>query len=278
MKKVLLLGFSLALFGLPVGAQPDRTPAPAAIERPHRSPVSIPKHAVAVAQDVFSLGTATFRGETVEGFAFIHKKPVPVRSAGGGKAKTACYSFLANGARWKVTESYVLDTANDENLSDDFIATRIAAGFGTWDAEVPFPIFGSRGTGTVDGADTSAPDGTNEVYFGPIADPSTIAITTVWGIFSGPTFNRKIVEYDVVFNDPDYRWGDAGPTSETTLGDTSVMDVLNIAVHEQGHAAGMGHPSDACAAETMYRFGQAGETKKRTLHTGDIAGIKKLYQ
>ena len=55
------------------------------------------------------------------------------------------------------------------------------------------------------------------------------------------------------------------------------MDSLNIANHEAGHVAGMDHPAKKCTEETMYPFAEQGETKKRTLHTGDIQGIKELY-
>jgi hypothetical protein len=55
------------------------------------------------------------------------------------------------------------------------------------------------------------------------------------------------------------------------------MDYQNIATHEFGHAAGMGHPAGSCTEETMYGFAQSGETKKRTLAAGDIAGIQKQY-
>ena len=55
------------------------------------------------------------------------------------------------------------------------------------------------------------------------------------------------------------------------------MDFENIAQHELGHAFGLGHPSDTCTEETMYRFASNGETKKRDLYDGDIAGIKALY-
>ena len=56
------------------------------------------------------------------------------------------------------------------------------------------------------------------------------------------------------------------------------MDFENIATHELGHAMGMAHPADSCTEETMYRFASSGETKKRTLNAGDIAGIKGLYK
>ena len=55
------------------------------------------------------------------------------------------------------------------------------------------------------------------------------------------------------------------------------MDFENIAQHELGHSIGMGHPSDSCTEETMYRFAETGETKKQTLEAGDIAGVNDLY-
>ena len=56
------------------------------------------------------------------------------------------------------------------------------------------------------------------------------------------------------------------------------MDFLNIATHEAGHAAGLGHAPDTCLDETMYRFASEGEINKRDLNPGDIAGIVALYR
>ena len=53
---------------------------------------------------------------------------------------------------------------------------------------------------------------------------------------------------------------------------------MNIKTHEAGHAAGLGHPDNTCTEETMYAFASIGETKKRTVNSGDIAGIKDLYK
>ena len=55
------------------------------------------------------------------------------------------------------------------------------------------------------------------------------------------------------------------------------MDFENVSTHEIGHSDGMGHPDDSCTEESMYRFSANGETKKRDLNTGDIAGINQLY-
>jgi len=56
------------------------------------------------------------------------------------------------------------------------------------------------------------------------------------------------------------------------------MDTQNIATHELGHAAGMGDLYETTAAlETMYGYSTEGETSKRDLYFGDIAGIQNLY-
>jgi predicted Zn-dependent protease len=56
------------------------------------------------------------------------------------------------------------------------------------------------------------------------------------------------------------------------------MDFLSIAAHEVGHAAGMDHPENSCTEETMYAYAAYGETKKRDLNDGDVAGIRNLYK
>ena len=235
--------------------------------------VIVPSHSVELAPGLFSLGSAVdVNGEVVEGYMIIKKKDEASHHRGSlQKSGIVCYAFLAKGAKWKATEQYVLDTTNSDGLSDSFVTNSVEASLNAWDDQVAFDIFGTRNLGlTVDGADTSSPDGKNEVLFGSISDPGAIAVAIVWGVFSGPISNRKIVEYDVVYDDPDFVWGNA------TINPT-MMDFSNIATHEQGHTTGMAHSSDSCTEETMYRFANTGETKKRTLNSGDITGIKKLY-
>lgn len=69
-------------------------------------------------------------------------------------------------------------------------------------------------------------------------------------------------------------------TSETWSTDTpaSDMDVQNVATHEWGHVAGLGHtnkPKSGCL--TMYNFAGDDETQKRTLGLGDKLGMQFLY-
>lgn len=227
---------------------------------------------------VISLGSAIDpqSGKTVDGYAFIHYKPgfshKPQHSGGSGDTASACYAFIARGARWKATENYLVDPTNTRGLDATTTRDLFAQATNAWDGQVVFDVFGPETAGIVNGADSSSPDGKNEFLFGNVSNQGAIAVTIVWGIFYGPTYQRQLVEWDMVFDDVDFGW------SAETAGVAGKMDFLNIAAHEVGHAAGMGHPSDGCTEETMYRFASAGETKKRDLNSGDVAGIKMLYK
>ena len=91
----------------------------------------------------------------------------------------------------------------------------------------------------------------------------------MWGVFNGPPFARELVEWDQVYDDMDFDWSSSGEADK--------MDFENIASHELGHTVGLGHPDDSCTQETMFRFAGLGETNKRTLEAGDIAGVSDLY-
>jgi len=286
MKKYITLGIVITLVfsvGLISAAKPESTVNPLG----GQSTVVIPAHAIEVAPGVFSLGAVIDNNRVVKGYAILDYKEgfgKPPGTPGNGPDKpdddtSDCYAFLARGAMWKTTEPYVLDTTNNDGLTETFVSIVIANSFETWDTEVNFEIFGERDTTKdVDGADTVYPDGKNEIFFGTIEDENVIAVAIVWGIFGGPPKQREIVECDVVFDD-EYTWGDAGPTSETELGDTSIMDLQNIATHEFGHGAGLDDLYESsCSEQTMYGYAEPGETKKRTLGSGDINGVYTLYK
>lgn len=195
-----------------------------------------------------------------------------------GPGDESCFSFVfpdagAGAGRWIAPGSFILDPKNESGMAASFVESRITLAMQTWDERVASSIFGPYATtGVVDGIDFVAPDGKNEIYFGTL-DLPYIAYAWLWWI---PAEGR-IIEADVVFDDRDYTFGDSGPTSEVALGDTRFYDLQNIATHEIGHAAGLQHPDLRCTQETMYPFISNGETLKRTLHAGDIAGVTTLY-
>ncbi|MQA98685.1 MAG: matrixin family metalloprotease [Actinobacteria bacterium] len=98
----------------------------------------------------------------------------------------------------------------------------------------------------------------------------SLATTYTWRWSDGT------IESDVVF-DKGVTWWKApseGDGCYETAG--NVYDVANIATHEFGHAYGLDHPSGA-RFETMYAYGYSGETLKRSLATGDVAGVRANY-
>lgn len=236
---------------------------------------------------VISLGTAVdpVSGRKVEGLAFIHyKRGYHHRPGhgggpgGGGEPSSSCYSFLARGARWRAVEPWILNGTNTEGLAGDYLLANLGGDIAKWEDAgdgvlgngVSVQMLGNGAlTESVLAADTAAPDGQNEVYWADVSSSGAIAVTIVWGVFAGPPSQRELVEWDQVYDDVDFDWSDAGAAG--------MMDFENIATHELGHSIGLGHPEDSCAEETMYRFAGTGETKKRSLEAGDVAGADNLY-
>lgn len=293
MKKYLILGILLICsVGLVLAGKPDFTDR----VNPSGKTVSIPAHAVEVAPGVFYLGTAVDNGRLVEGYAFIdykkgYGKPgtecgngvcepgenankCPADCAGGGEEPdtSSCYGFLSKGAKWKEIEHYIVNPANTKGLDKTFVTDNLAMDIDKWEdaVGVDVEILGDEIPGNVDGADTVSPDDKNEVYFGNIAEPGAIAITIVWGYFSGPPFARELVEWDQVYDDVDFGWSASGEAGK--------MDFENIATHELGHSVGLGDLyTSECSEQTMYGYASYGETKKRDLAAGDIRGVQELY-
>jgi len=243
-------------------------------------PFKLPPGAVQVSENVFSLGTATdVDGRTVEGFAIIDRrkgfghKPNHGDKPGGGKKDnggSTCFSFLAKGAKWKSVEDYLVDPTNNAGLSPAFIRINLASDINEWENAADGEILGDENLNGIVNRETIGDlNGQNEVIFADISNSGAIAVTIVWGVFSGPPKFRYLAEWDMVFDDFDFEW--------SSLGQAGKMDFENIAQHELGHSVGMGHPTSECTDETMYAFASLGETKKRTLNAGDITGVNKLY-
>lgn len=204
---------------------------------------------------------------------FIHYKKNQARGNGASRPRptpvSSCYGFLSSGAKWKTIEPYLVNPNNLNGLSSDFIVDSMEMGVNEWE-KYGGNIFGAVGVGF--SAVYGVYDNKNSVQFGVYDDPQVIAVTSVWGYFSGPPKTRELVEWDMLFNEgSDWRWGDA------TV-DSSLMDLTNIATHELGHSAGMDDLYEtSCTAETMYGYSSEGEVSKRDLNAGDIVGIQKLY-
>ena len=107
--------------------------------------------------------------------------------------------------------------------------------------------------------------------------PNAIAVTLVWY----DLFTNIIVEVDMAMND-DFEWSQAelsaGADPNLTIGNLDYYDVQNIATHEVGHWLMLGDMYNKPAGnETMYGYGAKGELKKRSLESGDLAGVQTIY-
>lgn len=249
-----VVAVTLAATAATAGASPGSEARPA-----------LPPGAVKIAEGVYHLGKRNVDGLVVEGIAYVHRaNPARTdRKPGGGGG---CFSYLASGAKWLSAEPWSVDTGGAPVSG---MASLMATDVTTWESAAGADIFGNGSTDSGYDAVTSNVDGRNGAEFGPIADAGVIAVTYTWGVFGGPPKNRQLVEWDMIFDSDSFSW--------STTGAPGTMDFRNIDTHELGHAMGLGHPSNTCTEETMYAFASLGETKKRDLNAGDIAGINGLY-
>lgn len=227
---------------------------------------------------VIYLGTADdpTTGEIADGYAIIHRRKgnaKPIVNAAKSNS-TNCYGFLIRGAKWRTVEPWLANGANNRGLLSDAVFNALTNGIDKWEDAADGIIGNGSGvdilgvgssTSAVLAADTSAPDGQNEVYFADIADSNAIAVTIVWY----NRFTKSLLEWDQVYDDTTFDWSLAGEAGK--------MDYDNIATHELGHSVGLGDLYNSCTEETMYGYADYGEIKKRDLHAGDIAGANRLY-
>ena len=202
---------------------------------------------------------------------FVHYKRQNAKPAGAGTSgKTACYGFIAKGLKWKTNEGFIVNPTNTYGLSESFLKSAADTGISQWETPAG-NVFGDSIISSSAIVDLDVVDDNNVIAFGSYPDSNAIAVTNVWGYYSGPINTRQIVEWDMILNN-NFVWGDGGSNP-------SVMDVQNIVTHELGHAAGMADLyNSSCNLETMYGYSTEGETIKRTLNTGDILGITALYK
>ncbi|MCW4016404.1 MAG: matrixin family metalloprotease [Candidatus Bathyarchaeota archaeon] len=210
---------------------------------------------------------------------FIHRVQDFAKPEGVGKpAKdVADYEFLPKNVKWTSLDlEFVINPTNDDGLSADSVATAIIDATNEWDLWSSANLFYDYDIASIvfDSSavlDTDVRDGKNEIVFGTIDEPNAIAMCVVWGVFVGPPSARQIVEFDIIFNDEYYEWGNADD-------DSTVMDLQNIVTHELGHALGLADLYDSTMyQQTMYGYATYGETIKRDLYDGDKAGIVALY-
>ena len=245
--------------------------------------VSIPENAKKIGPGVFDIGYKVHDGKLLQGTLYVFSeqefaKPSGIPGNGNGKGgggsgsgTSSCYSYITSGAKWRAEEPWNVSTVNAPSGID--VTGILINAVNEWETAdgASNTIMGNLDSSiTVDvNSIGKSMNDQNEVAFGDIAEDGVIAATWVWRTTSGPPSQRYIAEWDQVYDVVSFSWSDNG--------DSNSMDFDNIATHEIGHAVGMGHPDSTCTLETMYAYASNGETIKRDLYTGDIAGVNRLY-
>lgn len=196
----------------------------------------------------------------IEKITFVHYEKPGDHSKPVWDETQEDFRLIAGGVKWAETISYEVNPAKSGLVSASVIAA-LETSSETWDTITGFELFDPP---TLTEGTSVGYDRVNRVVWGSL-DPGVIAVTNLW--YNPAT--KQIVEFDMIFNTY-YSWSLTGEES-------TKMDVRNIATHELGHngLADLRPPRDW--ALTMYAYGSLGETIKRSLGTGDILGIQKLY-
>ncbi|HJX05908.1 MAG TPA: matrixin family metalloprotease [Candidatus Nanoarchaeia archaeon] len=180
-------------------------------------------------------------------------------------AEAKCYKLM--GVKWPSSSlpvSYKIDPSGSDLLTSD-VTKAISISADTWDAATNGETFDDvYETGNVE---FGVADEVNAIAFVPYSNSGVIAVTYVW--YTRGT--KQIVEFDMLFNTgSNWEWGDA-------VSNPALMDLQNIATHELGHTVGLSDLYNRCLEETMYGYSSEGETSKRSLNPGDIAGLKAIF-
>jgi len=171
-------------------------------------------------------------------------------------------AYVLYGPKWDHTPVfYYVNTDNLNGLSETQVIDAVEAGALTWSSQSAANFqFQYGGTTT---ATANVNNGVNEVFF---RDASGGSIATAYTWYVGGT----IVDSDIVFWDAAYQFFTG------SSGCSQGFYVEDIAAHEFGHSAGIGHNADLNEA-TMYPSVSYCSTSPRTLHADDIAAIEALY-
>jgi hypothetical protein len=197
--------------------------------------------------------------------------------------------YKYSGLHWgsMPVDYYVTD---NEFLTDEFLEA-IQDSFATWDlASEPFTVdyMGTTDvlpdTRDLDEFDREIPDFINVVGWKYVDDPNAIAVTYMWY----NTLTMELVDVDTALNssslfiwwqnsvsgDPDIASWTAGETPYPYYD----VDVQNIMTHEAGHWLVLDDLRQKPAGEqTMYGRSTEFELQKRSLESGDEAGIQVIY-
>ena len=263
LKRAILIGLALVLLLAPLGG------IAAAKENPGKGPPDIGK----------IIFVHYPKGEPAKGGI-----PGPPQDKPGDDGKTGKLWYKYSGIHWADSDIPVPYVVNLANSGDDgSFLNGINAAFQMWEDDSESYIDFNH-SGFFTGIPSSfIGDGivneSNEVGWVSLSAeyPNAIAVTAIWRNI----LTLEIVEVDMAMNS-DLPWSqailDLGQDPDTVTGNTNAYDVQNIVTHEAGHWLMLGDMYNKPAGEqTMYGRSTTGELKKRSLESGDEAGILEIY-
>lgn len=208
---------------------------------------------------------------------FIHSRNHDAKPTDGKPSKTpALYSY----SRYRWPTAAIPYYYNDANSPVANALEGIQAAFGAWNDTDSSVVFSYQTTtSALPGVDVSFPDYQNVVGWA-VLDPGTIGLTIIWS----NSRTKVVVDVDTVLNlHSSYAWSqtvvvDAPDLLQLTDTDAYDVDVQAIMTHEAGHWLVLNDLYTSSAGDqTMYGYASDRELKKRSLESGDIAGVIKIY-
>lgn len=181
--------------------------------------------------------------------------------------------YLLTGYRWNTKNPKIQLYLNKANLPSSIsdvgsVKSAIIASEGLWDASTSQALFASGIKDTTAQVSNKAPDYLNVHSFMPLSDARTIAYAQTWYSRSTVGGYYSALDSDVVYNTK-FGWSFGGSGGS--------IDFQTIASHELGHTLGLLDlytSNSASKTQMMYGYYTG---QKRTLGSGDKAGIQKLY-
>jgi hypothetical protein len=174
-------------------------------------------------------------------------------------------------ADWDMVGTYNLTLSTfkaPSNVATSF-QSALNGATGTWEAtDLPNNAFGTV-TATTD-RPRQRLDGQNMIAFAKGAG-GAVGIIRFWIDTSTDT----VVEFDILLSS-NFPWStDLNGAVDDCSGTPGAFDVQAVLTHELGHPVGLEHVTND--AQTMYGFVATGETHKRSLEAGDLAGVNGKY-
>lgn len=215
---------------------------------------------------------------------YVHYSDSFAKKGGPGNNSPQLYSY--SGYHWPGDKVPYWVNLDGSRVGEIEAVSGIRASFQTWqddpNSQIAFEYRGITGA-YAPGLSADSPDYQNVVGWGYLSDsyPNAVAVTLIWARRG----NKHIVDCDTVLNTDSFlAWAQASVTTDpdfALLPSTLAFDVdiQNIMTHEAVHWLQLNDLYSSSAVEqTMYGYVSDRELKKRSLESGDLAGVKEIYQ